>query len=47
MTEKSATKALYEAAQARTVANHRALLPQTLTFSAQVCFSRHTLPQER
>jgi hypothetical protein len=47
VSEKLATRALYEAGEARTVANRRAFVPQTLTFSAQVFFSPCTLPQER
>jgi hypothetical protein len=47
VSEKLATRALYEAGDARTVANRRPFVPQTLTFSAQVFFSPCTLPQER
>lgn len=47
MSEKLATRVVYEAGQARTVANSRAFVPQTLTVSAQAFFSPCTLPHER
>ena len=47
MSKKMATRALYEAGKARTVANRRDFVPQTLASSAQVSFSLCTLPQER
>lgn len=38
MSEKLATRALYEAGEARTVANRRAFVPQTLTFRHKCSF---------
>ena len=47
MSEKSTWRALDEAGEARTVANRRASVLQTLTFLAQTFFWSRNLPQER
>lgn len=47
MSAKLTWRALDEAGEARTVANRRAIVPQTLTFLASTLSSPYHLPQER